>query len=198
MRNVALFICGAALLGCGAEGGSVEGRWTGQIVCLGDTGDLTLGLNLGESTAQKVRSLYGTAQIRIKDSNAFYDVKGELDLEVARLLECKNPTCQVKADCAESLDNRDSKGASCDPTQDPSDPRGCQTGKSDCVEGLCTPCYTREQWSQVVITLRSTNVQLPTPTLELWRYGDTRMEGTIKLFCPDESIQRPQVLLSKS
>jgi len=171
-----------SLWGCGGAGASIEGRWTGKIFCLGDSGDLTLGLTLGGDLGDNLRNLYGKAQIRIKDSNADYDLKGELDLEVLRLLECKNSSCESDTDCADRLDEKGN------------------AGKSKCAvaEGVCIPCYDQERWSQVRVTLRSSNVQLPTPGLELWRYGDNRLEGTIKLFCPDENIQIPQVKLSKS
>jgi hypothetical protein len=182
-----LIACGALVLslGCSTGGGWLEGRWTGKIVCLGETSDLTMGFNTAGS-------LSGASQIRTKGSNADYTVhggncradQGETPAEGGgcnkqRLLECTDDICSLPSDCSARLD------------------QAGKPGNSSCVNGICVPCYENQPWVQLRLELRSTNVQLPAPIFERWRYGDRRLEGTVKTFCVDEALQTPQVMLSK-
>jgi hypothetical protein len=170
---VGLTLVLSASLGCSSSGvESLQGGWTGQIVCLGDTSQVSLGLFTDQTR------IWGSAQIRTKGSNSDYTVDGSQS-DVDRLLECQNSTCTQNADCASKLDGR---GAS---------------SKSTCQNGLCDPCYESQVWPQVTLVLRDNNVQIPDPALELWRYGEGRLEGTITKYCPDEALQTPQVKLNK-
>jgi hypothetical protein len=182
-----LIACGALVLssGCGTGGGWLEGRWTGKIVCLGETSDLTMGFFTAGS-------LSGSSQIRTKGSNADYSVFGDSckaaqgetaadggGCQKQRLLECADSSCNVPSDCSARLDTAG------------------KSGKSSCTNGICDPCFENQLWVQVRLQLRSADVQMPAPVFELWRYGDRRLEGTVKTFCVDEALQTPQVLLSK-
>jgi hypothetical protein len=175
MRCGSTYCFAALLLLCGCESSTlqgVEGRWAGQIICLGQTSDLTLGLTVEKSL------ILGSAQIRTKNSNSDFQSRGEqVDLE--RILECKDPSCTTDEDCASKLD---SKG---------------EAPMSQCTNYECAPCYDKEIWPQVQISLKDENVQIPDPVLKLWRFGDQRMEGTIERFCPDETLQTPKVKVNK-
>jgi hypothetical protein len=168
---------GAALLACASGCGSSEveslqGGWAGQIICLGETSDLSLGLLVEQG---RIR---GSGQIRTKGSNADYTVSGD-QKTTKRLLECQDPLCASDTECSSRLD------------------KNGEGGKSVCRQSLCTPCYEYQDQPQVLITLRDANVAIPDPELELWRFGTNRMEGTIRGFCPDEDKQPPQVKLTK-
>ncbi len=166
----ALLACAA---GCGSSDvESLQGGWAGEIICLGETSELSLGLLVEQG---KIR---GSGQIRTKGSNADYEVKGE-QKTARRLLECMDPLCQQDSDCGTFLD------------------KNAEGGKSVCRQNLCTPCYEYQDQAQVVIQLRDANVLIPDPELELFRFGTNRLEGTIRGFCPDEDKQPPQVKLTK-
>lgn len=169
---IAVCLLGAGS-GCGSSDlESLQGGWTGQILCLGETSDLSLGLLVEQG---KIR---GSGQIRTKGSNADYTVTGE-QKTVVRLLECQDPLCASDSECATRLD------------------KVGDSGKSVCRQNLCTPCYENQPQPQVAIILRDANVAIPDPELELWRYGTNRLEGTVRGFCPDEDKQPPQVKLTK-
>jgi hypothetical protein len=159
--------------GCGSsEIESLQGGWSGQILCLGETSDLSLGILVEQG------AIRGNGQIRTKGSNADFSLHGE-QKTVKRLLECQDPLCEGESDCSSRLD------------------KNGEGGKSTCRQNLCTPCYEYRDQPQVAIVLRDANVTIPDPELELWRFGTNRLEGTIRGFCPDEDKQPPQVKLEK-
>ena len=141
-------------------------------MCLNETSDLTMSITVLES---KIR---GSAQIRTKNSDSEYTIDGE-QVEIPRLVECKDALCDGPQDCQAKLNSQG------------------ESGKSKCIEGQCAPCFEKEKWNQIKVTFRDENVQIPDPLLELWRYGDQRMEGTVKSFCADEAFQLPQVKVDK-
>ena len=151
----------------------LKGRWSGKITCAGEqTSDLKLSLKVEEEL------VLGDAQIFTKNSKSDYEARGG-HKDATRLTECNNNSCQFDADCNEAFDK---EGA---------------LGNSRCNEGLCDPCFESNTWQQVTLTLKDENVQLPDPILELWRYSDIRMEGTIKKYCTDEELFTPQVQLTR-
>jgi hypothetical protein len=150
----------------------VEGRWAGQIVCQGEFSDLTLSLTVEDTL------IYGPAQIRTKSSNSNYTARGSQN-DTPRLVDCPDNTCQGNEDCSKWLDSLG------------------EPDRSRCADNVCTPCFTKENWALITLTLKDDNVQIPDPTLELWRYSDQRLEGTIKKYCPNEAVQNPQVTLTK-
>jgi hypothetical protein len=174
---IAAVPCLLALAGSGCDdaggGAPLTGGWIGTITCLGDTHDLSLGLLVDGS------KLYGNGQTRTKGTNTNYDITGS-QATVDRLLACvDSPMCSGDAECAGYLDQQGLKG------------------KSRCSQGLCSPCYELKPQAQVLITLRDNNPGIPDPELELWRYGEKLMEGTIRKFCPDEDRRTPEVKVSK-
>jgi hypothetical protein len=150
----------------------IAGRWVGKITCLGQTSDLSLSLTVENEL------LYGSAQIRTKDSNSDYSARGGQS-ETDRFMDCKESECLTTEDCSLKLNQQG------------------EPGKSQCQNGLCTPCFENQTWSLVTLTLKDNNVQIPDPELSLWRFGNDRLEGTIKKYCPDEAIQTPQVKITK-
>lgn len=163
------------LLTVGCEESDVEGlkgRWSGKIICDGQTSDLSMSLRVeGEL-------VYGDVQIVTKNSKSDYEGRGGQNEEM-RLTECNNNLCDGDEDCTGAYDK---EGA---------------LGNSHCNNGLCDPCFESDLWQHVSLTLKDENIQIADPLLELWRYSDTRMEGTIHKYCPDEKLLTPQVLLTR-
>lgn len=159
-----------AASGCGeSEVEGLHGAWGGQIQCAGEVSEISLSIVLEGS---KIR---GSSQIRTKGSNMNYSIMGG-QTNAERLVECLDALCDTDPDCKGKYDF---KGA---------------TGSSRCDEGLCTPCYEKRSQEKVTISLVDENVGLPDPLLELWRYADSRLEGTIQNFCSDQ-LQDHQVVL---
>lgn len=160
--------------GCGSTGiEDLQGNWSGTVTCF--TGQSELGMGLTATSS----NVGGSGEIRTNGSNANYSVSGTQSL-VDRLSECTSTTvCAGNPDCAKALD------------------KNGNAGSSICLQGLCSPCFEKSQQRQVVITLQHQNPTIPYPRLELWRFGDALMEGTIKQFCSDEDRLTPRVTLSK-
>ena len=162
------------IAGCGStDVGDPQGPWAGTITCFTGQSDLAIGLTVAND------SINGSGQIRDNSSNINYTAIGTQSV-VDRLSECAStPLCAGTPDCAKALD------------------KDGQAGHSVCLQGLCSPCFERSQQRQVTITLQHQNPTIPYPRLELWRFGTSLMEGTIKLFCADEDRLTPKVTVSK-
>jgi hypothetical protein len=173
-----------ATAGCGTSGlEGLQGSWAGQIICCvepsgvppscrGDTSEIALGLLVERD------QIYGDSQIRTKGSNSNFQVTGSQST-VGRLVDCADtPTCGQDADCYSVLDLNG------------------QTASSRCQQGFCSPCFERAQQPLVLITLRHQTPGLQFPELELWRFGDSLMEGTIKGYCPSDEPS-PRVSVTK-
>ncbi len=165
---------GALLLSSCAESdvAGLKGRWSGTILCDSQTSDLTMSLHVEEDL------VYGDVQIITKESKSDFEARGGQQDQM-RLTECNNSTCDFDEECEDAFDK---DGA---------------LGISRCNNGLCDPCFESNQWQQVTLTLKDENVQLSDPILELWRFSDTRLEGTIKKYCPNEELLTPQVHLTR-
>jgi hypothetical protein len=175
-----------AATSAGCSGSSIEdlqGSWAGQIVCCaapsgvppscqGDTSEISLGLLVGDG------KIHGDSQIRTKGSNTNFEIAGSQST-VDRLVDCPDtPTCGGDSDCAAVLDQTGKAGA------------------SRCLQGFCSPCFTHTQQPLVRLTLRRESWGRQFPELELWRYGDALMEGTINGYCPNLD-PRPLVSVTK-
>ncbi len=168
MRTLTVFVGLLALAGCGSSAiEDLQGHWAGLIKCFGNESELSLSILVQGTT------IAGNGQIRTNQSNQNYTLTGSQNT-VPRLAECAStPVCTSNADCLEALD-KDGK-----------------QGNSRCNQGLCDPCFERNDQREVLLTLHHENVQIPFPELDLWRYGQIRMTGTIDKFCPDPNRPTP-------
>lgn len=184
LRLVTLGLLAVAGAACG--GGNIkdlQGSWAGQIVCCvapagvppscqGDTSEISLGLLVDDG------KIYGDTQIRTKGSNTNFEIAGSQST-VERLVDCPDtPACGGDGDCAAVLDQNG------------------KTGASRCLQGFCSPCFEPTQQPLVRLTLRRDSWGRQFPELELWRYGDALMEGTINGYCPNLD-PRPLVSVTK-
>jgi hypothetical protein len=176
MRPSHLLILGflPTLAGCGSTDiADLQGHWSGTITCFTGKSDLSTGLTVTGNTVS------GSGEIRTNGSNANYSVSGTQSV-VSRLVECTStPICTGGPDCAKVLD------------------KNGNAGSSACLQGYCLPCFEKTDQKQVIIVLQHQNPTIVYPRLELWRFGGTLMEGTIKHFCTDEDRLTPKVTLNK-
>ncbi len=203
--NVTTVLFSALLLflgGCkSSEFEGLKGHWGGEIACYGVTSEINLSLSVDEDMFS------GTAYIITKEVKSEWTVKGQsarsCDEDTCRTdRECPprytseegnandlrkcilNPECEEKAKAAGSCGGSDAQvGGQCDPCQFCKNCRLCES---------CNP-----DWLPIHLTLSDIHVELPDPSLKLWRYSNTLLKGSIWNFCKNEETLIPEIKMEK-
>lgn len=169
---------------------SLQGRWDGEIRCAKDTSTISISFEISDSIG-------GNAYIRTLGVTKEWRLRGR-QISCLRYARCPDDSCTTQSECKSRHVSTPLDAISYGEKECPAEAEPGLGQSSFCnPQGICQPCLQAQSYARLLLPLTDDNEQIPDPTLDVARAGETRLEGTIRGFCPDELLSDPKVVLTK-